>query len=191
MLVDRGAESYRLVVESLQAGKVVVMACDTIYGFVGRAPETESMIRTIKGRGDDKPFLRLLSDPAELTHHGAAVPDPSILDLWPGPFTLIFSISGGGTAAFRVPEDRRLRQIVREVGSALYSTSVNRSGSPALSEPTEIHREFGSETALVENAGELGDRVPSTILDCRRLPGKILRQGAGIVPAHFAAQEGG
>ena len=35
---------------------VAILPCDTIYGIVGVAPETEGRIRSIKGRGEDKPF---------------------------------------------------------------------------------------------------------------------------------------
>ena len=38
------------LVEVLESGGIVIMPCDTIYGFVGVAPDTEGKIRELKGR---------------------------------------------------------------------------------------------------------------------------------------------
>jgi len=185
MLLKRSDHSRNLLKEHLKSGKVVVMACDTIYGFVGRVPDTEDVIRSIKGRGENSPFLQLISDTSALGEAGVVLPDTGILKLWPGPFTFILSVRGGGTLAFRIPEDKSLQQLIREVGSPLYSTSVNRSGSPSMNSPVDIEKEFGEETALVEDSGLFLDRLPSTVVDLTVNPLRILRQGAGTVPPEY------
>ena len=47
------------LVDVLRSGGVVVMPCDTMYGFVGVAPDTEARIRALKGR-EEKSFLQLI-----------------------------------------------------------------------------------------------------------------------------------
>jgi L-threonylcarbamoyladenylate synthase len=185
MLLLRGEQSRILLVKHLKAGRIAAMACDTIYGFVGRAPEAENSIRQIKGRGDTKPFLQLIHDINVLDTVGAIVPPSDILNLWPGPFTFVFSTRTGGTTAFRIPEDNYLRSLIREVGAPLYSTSVNRAGMPPMEDPVKIDSEFGGELALIENSGTFQGRQPSTVVDLSTQPFRILRQGSGIVPPNF------
>jgi len=185
MLLKRSDQSRKLTADYLRSGEVVVIACDTIYGFVGKVPDTDILIRQIKGRGETNPFLQLISEISVLESCEVILPDSDILRLWPGPFTFVFPLRNGGSAAYRIPEDNLLRSMIRELGFPLYSTSVNRSGAPALNNPDEIEAEFGGETALVEDSGILHGRQPSTVVDLRCEPYRILRQGAGILPPSF------
>ncbi|MCK5735147.1 MAG: Sua5/YciO/YrdC/YwlC family protein, partial [Spirochaetaceae bacterium] len=129
MLLKRSDKSRRILTDCLKAGEVVVMACDTIYGLVGRVPDTEHLIREIKGRGENSPFLQLISDITVLDSGNVILPQSDILNLWPGPFTFVLPLVDGGSTAFRVPEDSSLRNLIRELGFPLYSSSVNRSGN--------------------------------------------------------------
>lgn len=185
MLLKRGNESRELLEYHLKKGNVAAMACDTIYGLVGIVPESEHLIRRIKGRGETKPFLQLISDVSVLTEYGAIIPANKILDLWPGPFTFVLPTKSGGTTAFRVPEDDYLRSLIRSLDSAIYSTSVNRTGMPPMDDPALIHSEFGAELSLVEDSGSFPGRKPSTVVDLSVHPFRILRQGEGIVPPEY------
>ncbi len=182
MRLVRDKNSYRALVDALTRGGVVIMACDTIYGIVGRVPDTEERIRRIKGRDGNQPFLMLLSEAAEVSQLGISAMKSPLLSLWPGPFTFIFPTVTGGTTACRVPEDARLRSLIREVGRPLYSTSVNRAGRPHMNDPLSIHAEFEGEVSLLEDSGILSNRLPSTLIDLTCRPPQILRQGSGIVP---------
>ena len=185
MLVPRGDNSYRMLVEELRAGRIAVMACDTIYGFVGVAPQTDAAIRQIKGRGETKPFLRLISHRDEAERSGAILPESEIFTLWPGPFTFVLPMRDGSSVAFRVPQDERLRDLVADVGAPLFSTSVNRAGNPPMDDPEVIDGEFGREVALVEDSGLFSGRKPSTVVDLTIRPFRVLRQGAGEVPSVY------
>ena len=54
-------ERFELIVQALAENRVVIMPCDTIYGLVGAAPETESKLIELKKRRE-KRFLRLIPD---------------------------------------------------------------------------------------------------------------------------------
>lgn len=185
MLLKRDGQSFYILVDVLKAGEVAVMACDTIYGFVGRVPDSQMRIQQVKGRDDQKSFLVLISDISQLTALNVLNTDNPILTLWPGPFTFIFMTKQGSTIGCRIPDDGYLRDLIRQVGCPLYSTSVNRSGYPLLHNPEEIDAEFGDEVALVEDSGSYQGRMPSTIVDLTVNPHRIIRQGAGRVPAEF------
>ncbi len=190
MLLKRSNESRLKLSDFLSSGEVVVMACDTIYGFTGKVPDTEDLIRAIKGRGEQNPFLQLIADTSALDAVAVTPRETDILNLWPGPFTFVFPLIGGGTAAFRIPEDTSLRNLIRELGFPLYSTSVNRSGRPSMNNPLDIEAEFGNETAMIEDSGLISSGLPSTVVDLTVSPCRILRQGAGRVPPRYLSLSG-
>jgi len=185
MLVRRSDASFQLLLVNLRAGRIVAMASDTIYGLVGKAPDTDLQIQRIKARKPGKPFLQLISNLSALEKLGAILPSSDILNLWPGPFTFIFRMTTGETASFRMPKDEYTQRLIGELGFNLYSTSVNRSGEAPMNNPIEIERVFGSAISLVENSGVLATCQPSTVVDVTSWPLQIVRQGAGILPEKF------
>ncbi|OQX28580.1 MAG: hypothetical protein B0D92_08205 [Spirochaeta sp. LUC14_002_19_P3] len=185
MLLTRSTNSRAPLVAALLRGKAVIMACDTIYGIVGHFPDAEDEIRRLKGRSETHPFLVLIADASYLSSLDAILPETSILSLWPGPYSFIFPTAGGGTIACRIPGDKRLRSIIREVGAPLYSSSVNRTGQPPMDNPSLIAAEFKNENIIIEDSGRYSGRLPSTLIDLTGKPAKIVRQGAGKVPRKY------
>ncbi|MDE6736958.1 MAG: Sua5/YciO/YrdC/YwlC family protein [Treponemataceae bacterium] len=65
-------ESVSIAADFLKRGKIVVLPTDTVYGFSGIVDgrhyyyHTDRKIREIKWRGDEKPFIQLISSPAEM-----------------------------------------------------------------------------------------------------------------------------
>lgn len=169
------------IADALGHGKVVIMPCDTMYGFVGKAPETDGVIRGIKGRGETKPFLIVLLE--DMIGEITAEPIPSeIRALWPGPLTVIVNHRRGGTQAIRIPDNQLLEDVLRRTAAPLFSTSVNRSGRDPLNQIDEIAAEFESEVYALIDGGDFKKPIPSTILDITTFPYTILRQGALEIP---------
>lgn len=171
-----------LLIRTLASGGIAIMPCDTIYGIVGRAPESEARIRAAKGRGESAPFLLLIESTSALGRLSESALDPRVARLWPGPLTVVVPAREGGTIAVRVPADRRLRSLIARLGFPLYSTSVNTSGQPALGSVGEIVTQFEGEVDLIVEGGDLVGRLPSTLLDVTARPYRILRQGACRIP---------
>lgn len=169
--------------ELLASAGVAIVPCDTIYGLVGRVPDTEARIRRIKGREDGKPFLLLIPDPGLCTDFSSLPAPPELARFWPGPLTVVLPRHGGGTVALRVPDSPFLRRAMRDTGRALYSTSVNRTGEPALFRAGDICAEFCRDVDLILTAGDLPGRMPSTVVDATARPFRIVRQGALELPA--------
>ncbi len=167
----------------LSRGGVVIMPCDTIYGIVGIVPDTEDRIRDIKGREQTKPFIQLIGEPEWLERLGAP-PIPTALErYWPGPLTLVVRVRHGGTAGVRVPADPFLRKLLTELDTPLYSTSVNRSGEPALAGFDDMRKTFEDAVDLIVRGDVSGTPRASTVLDTTTSPFRIVRQGEVHVPA--------
>ncbi|MEW5814340.1 MAG: L-threonylcarbamoyladenylate synthase [Spirochaetota bacterium] len=174
--------SKKITLSVLKSGGVVILPCDTIYGFHGKASVTERKIRKIKGSGELKPFLRLLANPSELLKYSTVKPDPRLLAFWPGPLTLVVPDRSGSTTAFRVPEDPFLGALLAELDEPLLSSSVNRSGTEPLWQVEKIIKEFEGEVDLIVEDGDLPGKLPSTILDISVTPYRIIRPGALRLP---------
>ena len=180
-------DAFTALVGVLAAGGVAIAPGDTMYGLVGIAPETGERIRQIKGRGEDKPFLRLLPDPSWVGKFSPLAPPARLVKYWPGPLTLVFPALEGGTVALRVPDSRFLRDLLEAVGGPLYSTSVNRAGAAPLQTVEEMRREFDDVVDLIYDSGDLPPGPPSTLVDVTSRPCKVLRPGALLLsPADLA-----
>ena len=162
----------------LEHGGIVILPCDTIYGIVGIAPDTDTRIRNIKGRGETKPFLELIRDFETLKEISSAVIDRRLLEFWPGALTMIVKRRGGGTVAVRVPQDDFLMRLLSSLKRPLYSTSVNKSGEQPLWKIVEIIETFQIDVDLIVSDGDLPGKLPSTIIDVSERPYKVVRQGA-------------
>ncbi len=165
-LFDRGGVAYFPpgVVESLQAGGMVVYPTDTLYGL-GVDPRSEGGLRkllAIKGREGKKP-IPLLLDGAERVSlwadHVSAAASRLIEKFWPGALTIVLPArhdvpvhvtAGGGTVGLRVPDHPIPRALARALEGAITGTSANRAGNPGdWGSAEEIVREFTGEADWV------------------------------------------
>lgn len=168
--------------EVLTGGGVVIMPCDTIYGIVGLAPDSEERLRAIKGR-EAKRFLQLIASQEWVSRFSDMKLPEALAALWPGPLTLILPARREpATVALRVPDDPLLRGLLQELDRPLFSTSVNRSGEPPLWRFADIAEGFEQSVDLLVDAGDLEGRLASTILDVTSRPFRVLRPGALQVP---------
>ncbi|MDE5799091.1 MAG: L-threonylcarbamoyladenylate synthase [Treponemataceae bacterium] len=181
-------ESVNIAADFLKRGKIVVLPTDTVYGFSGIVDgrhysyHTDRKIREIKGRGDEKPFIQLISSPADLKKYTRDLVPDGILAKWPGALTVIvhtFVKGGITTTAFRCPGDEWLRAVIATCGAPIYSTSVNRSGAPVLDNVQDIKREFGNAVDVIVDDGSKRGNMPSTIVAVEADGAvRVVRQGA-------------
>ena len=182
------SESCFIAADYLRRGKVVILPTDTVYGFSGMVDgrhysfHTDQKIIQLKGRDEGKHFIQLLSKPEDVKKYTRDLIPEELLALWPGPLTIIvhtFAKDGNfATTAFRCPGDEWLRNVIGQCGAPVYSTSVNKSGSPALNNLCDIKKEFGSLVDLIIDDGDKTQGMPSTIVSLE-LDGsvKLVRQG--------------
>jgi len=183
-------ESIKKAVTCLKNGKVVILPTDTVYGFSGivdtsvsgTAYKTDDRIRAIKGRAETKPLIQLIAAPEDISLYTEDHIPAVLLSKWPGALTIIVKnrIPCGTvyTTAFRCPGDAWLRKVISECGAPIYSTSVNRSGSPVLAKIADIENEFGREVDLIIDAGDTEGALPSTLVSIADEKITVLRQGS-------------
>ena len=130
----------------------------------------------------------VISSPEEINNFTDDVLPQNVLELWPGALTVIVHVKKDcildtnlETIAFRCPGDEWLRKVIKECGSPIYSTSVNRSGKPVLEEIESIKAEFENETDLIIEDGDKKGALPSTLIAVNDGQIKILRQGSVII----------
>ncbi|WP_318662815.1 L-threonylcarbamoyladenylate synthase [Treponema sp.] len=173
--------SADICVQSLKAGNIIIIPTDTVYGFSGIVDEqnnTDAKIRKIKGREETKPFIQLIAEPSDIKKYTDDVIPENILNLWPGPLTIIVKNKNSDvTTAYRCPDDEWLNYILKETGKPIYSTSANRSGHPILESIDEIENEFSDEVDVIIDDGDKKGGVASTIVSIGNGSVKILRQG--------------
>lgn len=177
------SDSIEKTVAILRSGGVAILPTDTVYGFsalVIKDPDTAFKIRQIKGRDENKPFIQLISKPEDIFLYSSDKVPEKILSYWPGPLTVILNDKRvpGATTAFRCPGDPWLREVISRLGFPVYSTSVNRSGSPVLTRTSEIIKEFEKDTDLIVLDGDSESSVPSTIVKLEGDDYVVLRKGA-------------
>lgn len=176
----------------IKQGGVIAYRTDTFYGL-GADPFNSvavARIRELKGREDDKPILLLISDPdhvQRLIVERSREFDDVAARFWPGPLTIIGKAvddlpheitAGTGTVGVRLPDDEKVRRLVRECGGVLTATSANPAGREPARSAEQVQAYFPEGIDLIINGGEVTATEPSTVLDATTSPPRIVREGA-------------
>lgn len=177
---------------ALDAGEVIVLPTDTVYGIGADAFNADAVERLLqaKGRGRDMPPPVLIADAALIRALAVEVPDAvhALVELhWPGPLTIICKAQPSlqmdlgdtaGTVALRVPDHEVARALLRRTGPMAVS-SANLTGQDAALSVDEAIEQLGHSVAVYLDAGSTPGNVPSTIIDFTSEEyGVVVREGA-------------
>jgi len=183
------------VVQHLGNGGLLAYPTETVYGLGSRAVQADvAALAAMKGRSASKPFLLLISGRSMAEAHGLAFnasADALARAFWPGPLTLVLPGGSGrlpdmlrgpdGGIAVRWTSHRAIARLVAALGVPLTSTSANLPGQPPSPGADAIARDFAPAVQtgqlLVLDGGVLGNRPPSTVVDCTRPRAQIVREG--------------
>lgn len=178
----------------LQAGGVIGLPTETVYGLAANAADEQAVasIYRIKGRPADHPLIVHVADAQAAQQWAEWTPTAQRLAdaFWPGPLTLVlrrragappFASAGQDTIALRVsshPVFQRLMQALAPVGiSGLAAPSANRFGRISPSRAAHVRSGLGSAVPLVLDGGPSEVGVESTIVDLSRGAPVLLRPG--------------
>lgn len=164
------------IINSLKLGNVIVLPCDTVYGLSSIYLKGDKKLKELKGRDANKPFL-VLATKQQAKELCSDIPE-SIMNTWPAPLTVILPIEGNKTLGIRVPKDDFLLNLLNQLGSPIYSTSVNMSGEPYIKDFNEIVEKFDDKVDLIVKDKEVSTSLPSTLIDATVKPFKLIRQGS-------------
>jgi L-threonylcarbamoyladenylate synthase len=187
-------------VAAINAGKLVVLPTDTVYGLCANPYRSEpaEKIFDVKGR-DQQQAIALIASDLEMLFE--CIPElrgrPATIarELLPGAYTLVFAnparryrwLTGSrpDTIGVRVPAVEGYgKQVLDRVG-AVAATSANLHGRPDARSVADIPQEILSRVAEVVDAGELPG-TPSTVIDYTGERPVVLREGAGDVERALA-----
>jgi L-threonylcarbamoyladenylate synthase len=191
LIISQSSESISLAAGVINRGGVIAFRTDTFYGL-GADPFNQpavQKIRELKGREDDKPILVLISDQVQLERLISPKSDAfaSMAErFWPGPLTIIGTAhselpveitAGSKTVGVRLPDDDKVRSLVRRCGGTLTATSANPSGKPPARTAAEVQGYFGDRIELIVDSGAANTDQPSTVIDVTGTETKLIREG--------------
>ena len=181
------------IVECLQAGGVVLIPTDTVYGLAVSPNFDKSIdcLFALKRRPRNVNLPIMVASDAELEPLGFEISDAArrLLHspLVPGSLTLAMGFSsdyrpswlaGREEAAVRIPNDERLLSVLRKTGPLLV-TSANAHSAETPDNVTDILAQLDGAPDLSIDGGTLRTTA-STLVNCRVDPPVIER--IGVVP---------
>ncbi|MDX6252415.1 MAG: L-threonylcarbamoyladenylate synthase [Kribbellaceae bacterium] len=188
---DELVPAYRAAVDAIEAGDLVVLPTDTVYGIAADAFKADAVQRLLdaKGRGRDMPPPVLISVVESLDALATDVPDAGrklCEAFWPGPLTVICHAQSSlmwdlgdtqGTVALRVPDHENTRELLSRTGPLAVS-SANLSGQAAALDVYDAEAQLRDSIAVYLDGGEVTGGQPSTIVDLTSEVPHVVRIGA-------------
>ena len=184
------------VSDHLRGGGLLAYPTETVYGLGSRPLEPEvRALAALKGRAAGKPFLLIVASQEMAEGQGLGFNESAralARAFWPGPLTLVLPGGSGrlpdilrgpeGGVAVRWTSHSLIARLVAELGVPLTSTSANLPGTIPAPGADAIVRDFPEAVAsgalMVLDGGVLGNRPPSTVVDCTSPVPRIVRPGA-------------
>lgn len=181
---------FQKIEQILNAGGVIIFPTDTLYGLGCDALNPQAILKVyrIKDRPFGKPFPILVKD-LEMLLKYAVVNEEKIKKIKSAkkPTTFILKsrrnlsplVLSGRTGAFRIPKDRWLKQLLKNINRPLVATSANLHKQKPLSDPKKYKEVFGEKAKLIDGVvlgGINRKRKGSMIIDLTVKPYKVLRK---------------
>ena len=191
MIVAGDEKGHASAAAVIAGGGVIAFRTDTFYGL-GVDPDNTAAIarlKELKGRDDNKPILIVISDAAiveRFIERKTEIFDAVSRNHWPGPLTIVLKArpevadvltAGTGTIGLRLPDDEKVRALVRACGGALTATSANLSGEPPARTVQEVKRAFPTGLDLIVDGGAASADKPSTVVDLSGTDIRLIREG--------------
>ncbi len=188
-------------VDILKSGGVIIYPTDTVYGIGCDITNQKAIERVcqIRGLQTQKANLSFICyDLTDISQYTKPF-DTSVFRLLkkalPGPFTFIFNASGQvpkllsskkKTVGIRVPDNNIVREIVKELGNPIVTTSIHDDDEiiEYSTDPELIYEKYGEKVDMVIDGG-YGDNVASTVVDLTNGDFEVIRDGKGDLSAYL------
>lgn len=186
-------------ISRVQAGEIVIYPTETFYGL-GADPYCGAAVEQICVFKQRKPEagIPLIAASSAFVESIIAEEDEERREqrislqtkFWPGPLTLVISIKDAvrkklsplvlgpdGSLALRVSAESIARELAAGAGGFITTTSANAHNEPPASTVAKASAYFPDLFALA-GKDPLQASAPSTIIDIRQSPFRVLREGA-------------
>jgi len=184
------------IVDVLRKGGLIIYPTDTVYGLgcdITNAKAVEKVARIKNVKVEKNNFSFICSDLSHISDFTKPISN-SVFKLMkknlPGPFTFILEANnnlpkyfkGKKTVGIRVPDNNIIREIIRELGNPILSTSIHDEDEilEYTTDPELIYEKYQDIAEIVIDGG-YGELIPSTIVDCTGDEILIVREGKGIL----------
>lgn len=187
-----GPEGRAEAIRVLQAGGIVALPTDTVYGIAVSldTPGGIERLFAAKERPPDKAIALLVADAGQAREIGElnAAAGALASAFWPGGLTLVVPrrherrlpaalTADLPTVGLRVPDHEAPRALAEAVGP-LPTTSANRSGEPEAGDAEALEAQLGHVVDLILDGGPAVGGPASTVVDTTVDPPRVLRAGA-------------
>jgi L-threonylcarbamoyladenylate synthase len=181
--------------KAIASGDVAIIPTDTLYGLVAsvRHPKSIEYLYRLKKRDPAKPCIILLPDTDGLREFLSQEIilryETTLSLLWPGAISAIFPCKkntphyltrGGNSLAFRIPQEKRLLELLRASGPII-APSANREGESPAQTTQEARDVFGNKIDHYLDDGVRAGKA-STLLSFSSDGILLLREGECAPP---------
>ena len=189
IIPDKDAKAAALAL--LEAGEVVAIPTETVYGLAGDAANGRAVARIFEAKGRPR-FNPLIAHVSSLEMARAvALFDPLSQKLadafWPGPLTLVLPLREGAaihplvtaglsTIALRMPKGFG-GELIAALGRPLAAPSANSSGRVSATTAAAVAADLGSRIPLIVDGGPTPVGLESTIVKAEGNSLRLLRPG--------------
>ena len=175
----------------LEAGEVVVVPTETVYGLAANAFDAAAVSRIykLKGRPSHNPIIVHVATAEMIAECALEWPDAAkklAQAFWPGPLTLVVRKSdrvpslvtaGGETVGLRWPSHPFMQALIRRCGFPLAAPSANLANQLSPTSAEHVLRNLPGPLQLVVDGGGANVGIESTVVDVSVVPARILRPG--------------
>lgn len=186
------------VVQCLRNGGVVIYPTDTVYGLGCDLNNKKALERVARIKGvklKDAHFSFVCYDLSHLSEYAKQISTKTyklLKRIFPGPYTVILNATGKipkifntkkKTVGIRIPDNTISREIVRQLGSPILSTSIHDEDEVIeySTDPELIYEKYKHQVDIVIDGG-YGKNLASTVIDCTDdNEYMILREGKGAL----------
>ena len=182
--------------EIIRSGGLVAFPTETVYGLGANALDAEAVasVYKAKGRPSDNPMIVHIADVNDLyslidggIRGVSAEASKLMMNLWPGPLTLIFkksdivpAVTTGGldTVAIRMPSNPTARSLIKLARRPVAAPSANISGRPSPTTADDVLEDMDGRIDAVVMGEQCDVGIESTVVDLTGDKPCILRPGA-------------
>lgn len=165
-------------VQFLQAGELVAIPTETVYGLAGNAlkPEVVAKIFDTKKRPSFDPLIVHVPDASHVANYAAEFPEKAqqlARHFWPGPLTLVLKkkeiiphlvTSGLDTVGLRCPNHPLTHELLTRLSFPLAAPSANLFGRVSPTKPEHVNEQLGKYIPYILDGGPCPVGIESTIV---------------------------
>jgi len=180
----------------LKRGGLLIYPTDTVYGLGCDITNNKALEKIAKIKGvklEKAKFSFICYDLSNLSEYVKQINTPTYKILkraLPGAYTFILNSSNKlpkvfkkkKTVGIRIPDNNIVREIVKELGNPIISTSIYDEDDllEYTTDPELIYEKWRNKVDMVVDGG-YGNNIPSTVIDLSTDDIKVLRVGKGDI----------